>query len=162
EKPRLAAGLFNRVFHHVSGCAGHHLAAAGRAFAGHPAARLAVAGRASGWDFDFDSSFFSSPTLVEAPLNPIRASWAKTMHEPTYRSRAVPARPEIEIGTPTPPDVFPLAKGGIDDGTLSTAMATRSTNSDSRADLVIRWLALADPGAGRNQFRRAGKTSQTA
>jgi len=87
----------------------------------------------------------SSPTLFEAPLNLIAPQGQKTTRELPYCScAAVPARPPNRIWNSTPSGVFLLATGGIDDGTIHAAVVARSTNSDSRADLDIRRLALAD------------------
>src|SRR5262245_14119880 len=85
----------------------------------------------------------SSSTLFEAP--PIRSRPGGKRQ--FANRRLVPVRflfdQQIEFGTPTPSDVFLLATGGIDDGTIHAAVVARSTNSDSRADLDVRRLALA-------------------
>jgi membrane protein implicated in regulation of membrane protease activity len=84
-----------------------------------------------------------SPTLVRSATQ----SRLVGKRQCTNR-RIVPVRfpldDQIVIGTPTPSDVFLLATGGFDDGTLSTAVGDRSANSNSRADLDVRRTALAD------------------
>jgi len=169
-------GAFNLAFQHVSGRAvrrpADRLAAAGRASAVHPAAagrasavrpaagrasvvRPAAAGQASRSDFDFDSSF--SPTLVRKRRS-IRAPWQKVMRQSPHCSRAVPVQlsKKIVFGTPTSSDVFLDHTRGIDNGTLSAAVAARGANSNSPADLDFRWFALADAGTEAT-FGRHGK-----
>jgi hypothetical protein len=78
----------------------------------------------------------------------IRAPWQKIMREPPNCSRTVPFQlSKKRIWNSTPSDVFHLTTRGIDDGTLSAAVAARGANSSSAADLDFWRFALVDAGS---------------